>query len=136
MRGDARRTVYAAGLTTTAESSTAGIGARSSLLEKRDAVVDGFADGTQGLALALELGRRVAVDVCLGAHFRRVPQRARLVDALQPRDPCEELAHQHDDELRAALALGHGALQVLHARAAQVSARQCPAITDALDVPL
>ena len=65
--------------------------------------------GAATRALALELGRRVAVHVGLGAHLGGVPERARLVDALQPRHAVEVLAHEHDDELRAALALMAGA---------------------------
>ena len=60
----------------------------------------------QLLALALELGWRVAVHVGRRAHLVGVPQRAGLVDALEPRDAVEVLGNQFDDVLDPALALG------------------------------
>src|SRR3712207_4757020 len=54
-------------------------------------VVGRGAHGRQALALALELGRRVGVDVRGGAHLVGVPQQPRHVDALQPRNAVEVL---------------------------------------------
>ena len=71
----------------------------------------------QPLDLALELGRRVAVHVGVGAHLARVPEVRRLVDALEPRHAVEGLGDEHDDVLRAALALRRRAARVGDARA-------------------
>jgi len=59
-----------------------------------------------------------------------------VVDALQPRNAVEELAHEHDDVLGPALPLGQCALQVLDPRTPQMGTLQRPAIADTLDVPV
>ena len=88
----------------------------------------------QALALALELERRVAVHVGVVAHLGRVPQRAALVDALEPRHAVEPLRHEDDDVLGPALALRRRAERVVGARPAQHRQRQRPAIAHARDV--
>ena len=80
--------------------------------EQVEAVLGRLAHCSQRHALALELGaacssgrrRRVA-------HLESVPQRAGLVDPLEPRHPVERLGDEHDDVFGAALALrGRAAL--------------------------
>ena len=88
------------------------------------------------VALALELGRRVAVDVGRRAHLEGVPQRAGLVDALEPRHPLVRRGDEDHDELGAALALGRRAPLVGHARAAEQRDLDRPAIADAVQVAL
>ena len=82
-------------------------------------LLGGIAHGRHRDALALELGGRVAVDVRRGPHLERVPQRAGLVDALEPRHAVERLGDEHDHELGSTLALGRRAALVGDAGAAE-----------------
>ena len=87
------------------------------------------------VALALELARRVAVDVGRRAHLGRVPQAARLVDALEPRHAGEELRDRGSRRTRCrARAAGGAPLASSDAGAAEQHALQRPATVDALDV--
>src|SRR5262249_213105 len=90
----------------------------------------------QLLSLALELGRRVAVDVRRRAHLVRVPQRPGDVHALQPRHPVEVLPDHHQHVLRPALTLRTGTAQVRDARAAEHRAIEWPPVRDPTDVAL
>ena len=69
------------------------------------------------------------------AHLGRVPQRAALIDALEPRHAVEALGDEDDDVLGAALALRRRAARVVGARPAEQRARQRPAVAHARDVP-
>src|SRR3954463_5040186 len=106
------------------------------LRQQVDPAVRGVADRAERDDLALELTRRVAVHVGRIAHLRRVPQAAGLVDALEPRDPVEELRHEDDDELRPALTLRTAADVVVDARPSEQRALKGPAIAHALDVAI
>src|SRR3954465_13180500 len=84
--------------------------------------------GVELVALALELGGRVRVDVRGRAHLVGVPQRARAVDALQPRHAVEVVRDEYHHVLGPPLALRRGAPRVGYPRAAEQRALDRPAV--------
>src|SRR3954467_14031680 len=104
------------------------------LRDEVDPALRRAADGREDTDLAVELVGRVAVHVGRVAHLGRIPQAARLVDALEPRHAGEELRHQHDDELLTALALWPAAEVVVDPGAAEQGALERPAIAHPLHV--
>jgi hypothetical protein len=101
-----------------------------------DAVVDRIPHPRERDALALELVRRVAMDVRRLAHLEPVPQRTGVVDALEPRHALERVRDEDHDELGAALALRRRPVLVGDACAAEHGGVDLPAVADALQVAL
>jgi quinolinate synthase len=98
------------------------------------AAIGHLSHGSQSHALALEFGRRVAVDVGARAHLQGVPESARLVDPFQPGHAVVGRRHQDDDELRTALSLLGRAALVGQPGASEQGPVKRPAITEPIQV--
>ena len=104
------------------------------LVEQVQPALGHFANGPQADALALELVRRVAVDVGPGAHLQGVPQRACLIDPFEPGHAVVGRRHQDHDEFRPALSLLGRAALVGQPRSSEQRSVERPAVTEPIQV--
>jgi len=75
------------------------------------------------------------VDFGGGAHLEPIPQRAGLIDALEPRHPVVGRRDEHDDELRAPLPLRRRPLLVGDLGAGEDRVLELPPILDSSQIP-
>src|SRR5947209_14303302 len=99
-----------------------------SLRQQVEAALCRLPDDAKRLALALVFGGRVAVHVRGRAHLERVPQRAGLIDPLQPWHPVVRRRDQDHHVLRPALALWRRTALVREPRAAEQRRFYRPAV--------